>query len=60
VGHPGVGKTHIAVAMGVRAVQQNQKRVLFCTAEKLIEELNAAEVSGKLPSFLNIMAGWIF
>ncbi len=32
-----------------------QKRVLFFTAEKLIEELEAAEVSGKLPSFLDLM-----
>jgi DNA replication protein DnaC len=33
-----------------------QKRVLFFTAEKLIEELQAAEVSGKLPSFMDLMA----
>ena len=54
IGPPGVGKTHLAIAMGMKAIQV-QKRVLFFTAEKLIEELNAAEVSGKLPSFLDIM-----
>lgn len=54
IGPPGVGKTHLAVAMGMKAAQV-QRRVLFFTAEKLIEELNAAEVSGKLPSFLDIM-----
>lgn len=54
VGPPGVGKTHLAVAMGMKAAQ-TQKRVLFYTAENLIEELIAAEVSGKLPAFLDIM-----
>ncbi len=54
IGPPGVGKTHLAIGMGVKAAQA-QKRVLFFTAEKLIEELNAAEVSGRLPSFLDIM-----
>ncbi|MBT4851015.1 MAG: ATP-binding protein, partial [Candidatus Marinimicrobia bacterium] len=42
------------VAIGMK-VAQNRKRVLFFTAEKLIEQLNAADVSGKLPSYLDIM-----
>ena len=54
VGPPGVGKTHLAIAMGMK-VAQTQKRVLFYTAENLIEELIAAEVSGKLTAFLDIM-----
>jgi len=54
IGPPGVGKTHLAIAMGMKAVQV-QKRVLFFTAEKIVEELNAADVSGRLPSFLDIM-----
>ena len=54
LGPPGVGKTHLAIAMGMKAAQ-TQKRVLFYTAENLIEELIAAEVSGKLTAFLDIM-----
>jgi len=54
IGPPGVGKTHLAVAMGVKAAQV-QRRVLFFTAEKLIQELNAAAVSGRLSSFLDVM-----
>jgi DNA replication protein DnaC len=54
IGPPGVGKTHMAIALGMKAAQV-QKRVLFYTAENLIDELAAAEVSGRLPSFLDIM-----
>jgi DNA replication protein DnaC len=48
------GKTHLAIANGMKAATV-QKRVLFFTAEKLIEELQATEVSGKLPSFMDLM-----
>ena len=54
IGPPGVGKTHLAIAIGMKAAGV-QKRVLFFTAEKLIEELQAAEVSGKLPSFMDLI-----
>ena len=54
IGPPGVGKTHLAIAMGMKAAQA-QKRVLFYTAENLVEELVAAEISGKLNSFLDVM-----
>ncbi len=41
IGPPGVGKSHIATALGVRACEEG-KRVLFATAIKLIEELDTA------------------
>ena len=47
VGAPGVGKTHLATALGVKAVQA-RKRVLFFTAEQLTVLLASAEVSGNL------------
>lgn len=47
LGPPGVGKTHLAISIGIKACQE-RKRVLFFTAEKITEELAAAEVSGQL------------
>lgn len=44
VGPPGVGKTHLAVALGIKAAVA-RKRVLFCNAEELVSELIAAEYS---------------
>ena len=53
VGAPGVGKTHLAISIGIKAVNA-MKRVLFYTAEKLTEELASAEVSGQLNKKLDI------
>ena len=47
IGPPGVGKTHLAISIGVKSCQAG-KRVLFYTAERLTDELAAAEVSGML------------
>ncbi len=47
VGAPGVGKTHLAIALGVKAIQA-QKRVLFFTADQLTQHLLMAEVSNRL------------
>ena len=55
LGPPGVGKTHIAIALGIKAVEQ-RKSVLFYSAEKLTEELAAAEVSGILNKKLESLA----
>lgn len=54
VGAPGVGKTHLAISLGVKATQA-RKRVLFFTAERLTEELAAAEVSGRLNKMLDVL-----
>jgi DNA replication protein DnaC len=47
VGAPGVGKTHLAIALGVKAIQA-QKRVLFFTADQLTQHLAVAEISNRL------------
>ena len=47
VGPPGVGKTHLAISLGIKATQA-RKSVLFFTAEQLTQVLASAEVSGRL------------
>lgn len=47
IGPPGVGKTHLAIGIGQKAVQAGYK-VLFRTALALIEELELAEMKGEL------------
>jgi len=54
VGPPGVGKSHLAIALGLKAAS-SRKRTLFFTAESLIQQLIAAEVSRQLPSFLEML-----
>ena len=51
LGPPGVGKTHLATAMGVKACQAN-KRVAFFTVQQIISELVVANTTGSLPKFL--------
>lgn len=47
VGAPGVGKTHLAISIGIKAIQ-TRKRVMFFTAEELTLQLASAEISGNL------------
>jgi DNA replication protein DnaC len=47
VGRPGVGKTHLATALGVKACQASQ-RVQFLPAPLLLDQLLAAQVSHSL------------
>lgn len=54
IGAPGVGKTHLAISLGIKATQA-RKRVLFFSAEQLTQDLAAAEVSGRLNKMLDIM-----
>jgi DNA replication protein DnaC len=46
LGPPGVGKTHLAAGLGVRAVQ-NGFSAVFLTADELIERMRRDEGSGK-------------
>lgn len=55
VGAPGVGKTHLAISLGVKAVQA-RKRVMFFTAEQLTVMLAASEVSGSLNKTLESLS----
>jgi DNA replication protein DnaC len=55
IGPPGVGKTHLAVALGLKAASA-RKRTLFYTAEELVNELIAAEVSKHLAQFLDTLS----
>lgn len=54
LGAPGVGKTHLAIALGLKACIQ-ERRVMFFSAEHLTQQLAAAEVSGTLPKYLQIL-----
>lgn len=47
LGPPGVGKTHLAIALGVKACTARY-RVAFVSAQKLIEELAIASKAGGL------------
>jgi DNA replication protein DnaC len=51
VGAPGVGKTHLGIAIGIEAAKQ-RRRVKFITAEELILELVAARQSNTLSDYL--------
>ena len=47
IGPPGVGKTHLAIAIGLKAIDAGYK-VLFSTALGLVELLELAEIKGEL------------
>jgi DNA replication protein DnaC len=51
VGPPGVGKSHLAVALGVKACAA-RKRVLFSGVGELLDQLVLAHAAGILPSKL--------
>lgn len=47
IGPPGVGKTHLAIGIGQKAIDAGYK-VLFSTALSLVETLEIAELKGEL------------
>ena len=52
IGPPGVGKTHLAIGIGQKAIQSGYK-VMFTTALGLVETLEMAEIKGELKKRLN-------
>jgi DNA replication protein DnaC len=52
IGPPGVGKTHLAIGIGQKAIQAGYK-VMFTTALGLVETLEMAEIKGELKKRLN-------
>jgi len=55
LGPPGVGKTHLAVALGLKACEHGV-RVLFTTAAGLIATLGKALAEGRLEERLKLLA----
>ncbi len=47
VGGPGTGKTHIATALGVKAIQHHRKRVRFFSTVELVNALEQEKAQGK-------------
>jgi DNA replication protein DnaC len=47
VGGPGTGKTHIATALGVRAIEHHRKRVRFFSTVELVNALEQEKAQGK-------------
>ncbi len=55
LGPPGVGKTHLAVGLGLKAIAQGY-RVLFTTAAAMIATLTRATTEGRLEEKLKLYA----
>jgi len=55
LGPPGVGKTHLAIGLGITAIEQGIP-VLFINASVLIEELKDAYHTGQLDRYLKKLA----
>jgi DNA replication protein DnaC len=55
VGPPGVGKTHLAIALGYKAVLSG-RTVRFTTAQDLVEDLYAALADGSLRTRMHALA----
>lgn len=55
IGTPGVGKTHLSIAIGIKAIEAGYK-VLFKSAMELIELLDLAEVQGELKKRIAALA----
>lgn len=54
IGAPGVGKTHLSIGIGLKAIEAGYK-VLFTSALALVESLELAELKGALKKRINTL-----
>jgi DNA replication protein DnaC len=53
VGGPGTGKTHVATALGVQAIEHHRKRVRFFSTVELVNALEQEKAQGKAGQIAN-------
>ena len=53
VGGPGTGKTHVATALGVQAIEHHRKRVRFFSTVELVNALEQEKVQGRTGQIAN-------
>ncbi|MCP5016304.1 MAG: ATP-binding protein [Ketobacter sp.] len=53
IGGPGTGKTHLATAIGVQAIQQHHQRVRFVSTIELVNALEKEKLEGKAGRIAN-------
>jgi len=53
VGGPGTGKTHVATALGVQAIEHHRKRVRFFSTVELVNALEQEKVQGRAGQIAN-------
>lgn len=53
VGGPGTGKTHVATALGVQAIEHHRKRVRFFSAVELVNALEQEKAQGRAGQIAN-------
>jgi DNA replication protein DnaC len=53
VGGPGTGKTHVATALGVQAIEHHRKRVRFFSTVELVNALEQEKTQGKAGQIAN-------
>ena len=53
VGGPGTGKTHVATAIGIHAVEHHRKRVRFFSTVELVNALEQEKAQGKTGQMAN-------
>ena len=56
VGRPGTGKTHIATAIGVQAIEHHRKRVCFFSTVELVNLLEQEKAQGRPGQIANRLA----